>query len=418
MYSTTTNVAYRMAHMYTRATSFYAEGLGNISPNGKWAVFSSDWGGTSRVDVFLVPLPFTSLVQAATPTFSPVAGNYSSAQSVTISTSSSGAIICWNISGSPATNGSTGCTAGLLYTGAISVSSAETIYAVAGGTGYADSTVGSAAYTFRPAATAPTFLAYAKEATPGTQSVTMSTISSGAVICYTTNGTNPATNGASACTTGTFYSGAVSVSTTQTIKAIAGELGLFGFQRYDRNLHDQYPKRFRQLSRPRPACNGATHNRSTLDPTASSGAVICYSTSVTPATNGTTGCTTGILYSGAISPRSRARKRSRQWLAEPGMSIPRLRPELIRSARPRNPASRQPREPTPHYAVSDDHRGIRACHLLVHDKHGSRNERLKRMHHGHAVLRDDHRGVQHDDLRSRGWAWIRGQLCGQRGICD
>lgn len=83
---------------------------------------------------------------ASTPTFSPVAGTYLSAQSVTIS-ASTGPVICYNTTGSPATNGSTGCTTGILYSSPVAVASSETLYAVAGGTGYTDSAVGSAAYT-------------------------------------------------------------------------------------------------------------------------------------------------------------------------------------------------------------------------------------------------------------------------------
>jgi hypothetical protein len=84
--------------------------------------------------------------QAATPTFSPAAGTYYSTQTVTIS-AATGGVICYNTTGSPATNGTTGCTTGTLYTGTVSVSTTETLYAVAGGTGYTDSAVGSAAYT-------------------------------------------------------------------------------------------------------------------------------------------------------------------------------------------------------------------------------------------------------------------------------
>lgn len=83
---------------------------------------------------------------ASTPTFSPTAGSYGSTQSVTIS-STSGSVICYNTTGSPATNGTTGCTTGTLYTGVVSVASSETLYAVSGGTGFTDSSVGSAAYT-------------------------------------------------------------------------------------------------------------------------------------------------------------------------------------------------------------------------------------------------------------------------------
>lgn len=90
---------------------------------------------------------YVIIAAASAPTFSPVAGTYTGSQSVTISTSSSGAIICYNTTGSPATNGSTGCTTGTLYTGAVTVASTETLFAVAGGTGFSDSTVASAAYT-------------------------------------------------------------------------------------------------------------------------------------------------------------------------------------------------------------------------------------------------------------------------------
>lgn len=88
---------------------------------------------------------------ASTPTFSPVAGTYVGTQLVTISTSSGGAIICYNTTGSPATNGTSGCSAGTLYSGPVSVSVSSTLYAIAGGTGFADSSVGSAAYTINVA---------------------------------------------------------------------------------------------------------------------------------------------------------------------------------------------------------------------------------------------------------------------------
>jgi len=97
--------------------------------------------------------------QAATPSFSPGAGTYSGTQTVTLSTISSGAVICWNLSGSPATNGTTGCTTGNLYSGTITVSANQTIYAVAGGTGYTDSTVASAKYVITGSSIAPTMMA-------------------------------------------------------------------------------------------------------------------------------------------------------------------------------------------------------------------------------------------------------------------
>jgi hypothetical protein len=128
--------------------------------------------------------------QASTPTFSPVAGTYSSTQSVTIS-ASTGGVICYNTTGSPATNGTTGCTTGTHYTAPVSVSATETLYAVAGGTGYSDSSVGSAAYTITtPTASAPTFSPVAGAVTnPTTVTASTSTSGCGSYIYFDTNST-------------------------------------------------------------------------------------------------------------------------------------------------------------------------------------------------------------------------------------
>jgi len=159
--------------------------------------------------------------QAATPTFSPTAGTYTGTQSITISTTAGG-VICYNTTGSPATNGSTGCTTGTLYSTPVSVASSETLYAVAGGTGYTDSAVGSAAYTIVPQASTPTFSPVA--GTYSTlQSVTI-TAASGGVICYNFTG-SPATNGTTGCTTGTLYSSPVTIGVTETLYAVAGGTG-------------------------------------------------------------------------------------------------------------------------------------------------------------------------------------------------
>jgi hypothetical protein len=109
--------------------------------------------GTGSSPILADPVLISSFVYnvlsaANAPTFSPPAGSYSGTQSVTISSTSGGAIKCYNTTGSPATNGTTGCESGsTLYTGPVSVSSSETLYAVAGGTGFGDSSISSAAYT-------------------------------------------------------------------------------------------------------------------------------------------------------------------------------------------------------------------------------------------------------------------------------
>jgi len=77
----------------------------------------------------------------STPTFSPSAGAYASAQSVTISDATSGATIYYT------TNGTTPTTSSASYTGPIAVSSTETLEAIAVDSGDTNSAVASAAYT-------------------------------------------------------------------------------------------------------------------------------------------------------------------------------------------------------------------------------------------------------------------------------
>jgi hypothetical protein len=77
----------------------------------------------------------------ATPTFSPAAGTYTTAQTVTISTSSTGAYIYYT------TNGTTPTTSSTLYTVPITVSATETVKAISSIPGWTISAVGSAAYT-------------------------------------------------------------------------------------------------------------------------------------------------------------------------------------------------------------------------------------------------------------------------------
>jgi len=175
---------------------------------------------TPRGDAFVVQT--TPDTTAVAPTFSPTAGTYTGAQAVTLSSTSVGALICWNATGSPATDHVLGCAAGsTLYTGFLTVAGSETIYAVAGGGGYNDSSVSSAAYVIQSAVATPIFSPLGGTYTT-TQSVTI-TSQTGATNIYTTDGSTPATS--SGCTpsgTGTAAASpnTISVSSTETVKAI------------------------------------------------------------------------------------------------------------------------------------------------------------------------------------------------------
>jgi hypothetical protein len=151
-------------------------------------------------------VPTCSLGTVATPTFSPAAGSYSSAQTVTISDSTSGATIHYTTDGSTPTASST------TYTAPITVSVSETVMAIAIKTGYTNSAVGSAVYTINLTVATPTL-------SPGTgsyssaQTVTISDSTSGATIHYTTDGSTPTASS-------TTYSSPITVSTSETVNAI------------------------------------------------------------------------------------------------------------------------------------------------------------------------------------------------------
>ena len=93
-----------------------------------------------------------TLALAATPSFTPAAGTYSSTQTVTISTTTPSATIYYT------TNGSTPTTSSAVYSGPIAVSATETLQAIAVAPGYSNSAVGSAAYTITSAAATTTSL--------------------------------------------------------------------------------------------------------------------------------------------------------------------------------------------------------------------------------------------------------------------
>jgi hypothetical protein len=127
----------------------------------------------------------------ATPSFSPAAGAYHSAQLVTISGSSLNATIYYTVTSD--TTGTAPTTSSTVYTGAISVSSTETLEAIAAVTGYTSSSAATATYTLPAIAPSTTALAMAS----GGNSVT--SIASGSAVTLTAT----VASGATKVTTGT-----------------------------------------------------------------------------------------------------------------------------------------------------------------------------------------------------------------------
>ncbi len=154
----------------------------------------------------------------APPTFSPGSGTYPVTQTVTISFPP-GSTGCVGINTTPLAPTAGTCGAGgTTYTGPITVSSSETVNAIATQAGSSNSAVATATYTINlPAAVAPAF-SPASGTYTGAQTVTISTATPGATIYYTTDGTTPTTSSS-------VYSGPITVSSSETLEAIAVATG-------------------------------------------------------------------------------------------------------------------------------------------------------------------------------------------------
>jgi alpha-L-arabinofuranosidase len=221
---------------------------------------------------------YTLNIPTAAPVLSLAAGTYTSAQTVTLSDSTPGAVIYYT------TNGTTPKTTSNKYTGAITVSSTETISAIATATGYTTSPVSSATYTINNQAAAPV-LSLASGAYTTAQTVTLSDSTPGAVIYYTTNGTTPKSSSKK-------YTGAITVSATETISAIATATGYTTSPVTSATYTLNIPAAAPVLS----LASGTYTSAQTVTLSDSTpGAVIYYTT------NGTTPKTTSDKYTGAIT---------------------------------------------------------------------------------------------------------------------
>jgi uncharacterized repeat protein (TIGR03803 family) len=250
-------------------------------------------GGSSNDGViFQFVLPPT----VAAPVFSPAAGTYSSAQTVTVTSATNGASVAYTTDGStPAESGGTVTHGSLLSNGgSVAVGGTSTLVALAFKTGLADSAVVTSVYSLNlpGVVSAPTFNP-APGTYPTTQTVTITSVTSGASIAYTTDGSMPTVSGG-IVTHGTLYSSAVSVGNNETIKAIAFENGLA-------NSTVAAGAYAIQAAVP----TFGTYSGNVVVTTifsSTSGASIAYTTDgSTPTESGGT-VTHGLLYSGAVYP--------------------------------------------------------------------------------------------------------------------
>ena len=150
---------------------------------------------------------YTITPPAATPSFSVAPGAYVGSQTVAISDATPGAVIYYT------TNGAVPTSASALYNGPITILSSVTLQAIAIASGYSRSPVAAAQYSITPLAAAPSF-SLASGSYLGSQIVAISDATPGAAIYYTTDGSAPTTASA-------LYNGAVTVSSSEALKAIA-----------------------------------------------------------------------------------------------------------------------------------------------------------------------------------------------------
>ena len=158
------------------------------------------------------PYQFTaSSTTTVAPAFSPMPGTFTAAQTVTLSSSTTGAKIYYTLDNTAPT------TASRLCSGPLTVSVTQTISAIAVATGLSNSSVATGIFTIQTPAAAPSFSPPAGTYAAA-QRISLATTTPNATIYYTLNGSAPTTSSAK-------YTGPIAISASATLSAIATATG-------------------------------------------------------------------------------------------------------------------------------------------------------------------------------------------------
>ena len=164
-------------------------------------------GAADRLNVYGLT---NGATQAAAPVISPAGQSFTGSLTVTITDSTPNASIFYSTTGAATTSSTP-------YTGPITVSTSETISAIASASGFLQSPASSQTYQLQTQTLMPTF-SPAPGAYSSTQTVTLSDASTSPTIYYAINGP--------ASTSSTLYTGPITVSQSETINAVATSPGL------------------------------------------------------------------------------------------------------------------------------------------------------------------------------------------------
>ena len=204
-----------------------------ILPNGEIGFLYEDNYDTSKADgdysdIVYVPLTVSEITggaytytssevvkeTVATPAITPNGGELKYGNNtVSIACDTDGATIYYTIDGTEPTTSST------KYTGAFTLSSNATVKAIAVKSGWNNSDVASASFTYTVETVAtPTITPNGGELKYGNNTITIACATADATIYYTTNGATPTTSS-------TKYTGAFTLTSNATVKAIAVKTG-------------------------------------------------------------------------------------------------------------------------------------------------------------------------------------------------